>query len=148
MRGRTFASIYSPVNARYNVSSEQPFATLRGEVMGNAVNAAESSRANVEQNGNSFNGTLTIPVWTSQLFVSDWLRQNPPPIAVTQVSSDQIKVENRLDTPLQSVRLVVGDQVLELGDVPAKGEKVFSRKDARHRIPAARFRRQRARSHR
>jgi hypothetical protein len=131
LRGRTFASIYSPVNARYNVSSDQPFATLRGEVMGNAVNAAESSRANVEQNGNSFNGTLTVPVWTSQLFVSDWLRQNPPPIAVSQVSSDLIKVENRLDLPLQSVRLVVGDQVLELGDVPAKGDKVFSRKDAR-----------------
>ena len=131
LRGRTFASIYSPVNARYNVSSDQPYATLRGEVMGNAANAAESSRANVEQNGNSFNGTLTVPVWTSQLFVSDWLRQNPLPIVVSQVSSDMLKVENRLDLPLKSVRLVTGDQVLELGDVPAKGDKIFSLKDAR-----------------
>ena len=138
LRGRTFASIYSPVNARYNVSSDQPYATLRGEVMGNAVNAAESSRANVEQNGNSFNGTLTVPVWTSQLFVSDWLRQNPLPIVVSVVSSDLIKVENHLDVPLKSVRLIVKDQMLEFGEVPAKGELLFSRKDT-HKTELSQF---------
>src|SRR6266436_2079251 len=32
-RGRTYASVYSPVNAQYKVAGDQPQATLRGEFM-------------------------------------------------------------------------------------------------------------------
>src|SRR6185503_8118390 len=66
LRGWTFGSIYSPVNARYNVASEQPFATLRGESGANRGGMnQESSRARVEQRGNTFNASLDVPVWTS-----------------------------------------------------------------------------------
>jgi hypothetical protein len=127
LRGWTFGSIYSPVNARYNVASEQPFATLRGESGGNygAINQ-ESSKARVEQHGNTFHGVLDVPVWTSQLFVSDWWGQQAAPLKVT-VTADEVTVENRLDTKLVSARLVVNNEVLELGDVPPRKTQTFSR---------------------
>lgn len=126
LRGRTFASIYSPVNARYKVASELPFATLRGESMGNMGGGQESSRANVRQVNNAFEGELAVPVWTSQLFVSDWWSQGPPPLAVT-ISAGSVIVENHLDTLLVSARLVINGDVLDLGDVPAKQSKTFNR---------------------
>src|SRR5438067_1423995 len=48
-RGRTYASIYSPINARYKVAGEQPQATLRGEFMSSWGGGQESSRADVLQ---------------------------------------------------------------------------------------------------
>ncbi|MEO8429621.1 MAG: hypothetical protein ABI651_21225, partial [Verrucomicrobiota bacterium] len=58
LRGRTYASVYSPVNARYELVSEQPYATLRGEFQGPWAGGIESSRATVEQRGNGFRGEI------------------------------------------------------------------------------------------
>ena len=131
LRGWTFGSIYSPANARYNVASEQPFATLRGENAGNygGMNQ-ESSRARVEQRGNTFHGVLDVPVWTSQLFISDWWGQQAAPMKVT-VTPDEVIVENRLDTRLTTARLVVNNEVLELGDIPPRKTQSFKRGAAR-----------------
>jgi len=79
LRGRSYGSIYSPVNARYIFASAEPFATFRGEFSGNFGGGQESSRATVEQRGNSFRAEAAVPVWTSQLFVNDWWRQEPLP---------------------------------------------------------------------
>jgi hypothetical protein len=127
LRGWTYGSIYSPVNARYHVASEQPFATLRGETGGSrrGINQ-ESTRARVEQRGNTFDASLDVPVWTSQLFVSDWWGQQAAPLIVT-VSSDSVTVENRLETKLVNVQLALGDEILELGEVPARKVQTFSR---------------------
>ncbi|MEY2411382.1 MAG: hypothetical protein QOF48_4052 [Verrucomicrobiota bacterium] len=130
LRGWTFGSIYSPSNARYPVESEQPFATLRGESGGNWGMNQESSKARVEQRGNNFQGVLDVPVWTSQLFVSDWWGQQAAPLKVT-VTDDEITVDNRLDTMLASVELVVNNEVLDLGAVPARKMQTFSRAAAR-----------------
>ena len=54
LRGRSYGSIYSPVNARYIFASAEPFATFRGEFSGNFGSGQESSRATVEQRGNGF----------------------------------------------------------------------------------------------
>jgi hypothetical protein len=126
LRGRTFASIYSPVNASYRLSSDQPYATLRGEVAGNAVGGQDASRANVEQRGNAFQGTVSVPVWTSQLYVSDWLRQNPSPLVVTLTPRD-ITLDNRLDQNLTSLKLILDGQIHELGDLPPHGTRVIPR---------------------
>jgi hypothetical protein len=129
MRGRTFGSIYSPVNARYKLASDQPFATLRGEFLGNFYRGgAEASRANVEQKGNSFAAEISVPVWTSQLFVSDWWRQDTVPLKVSVTpdgSQWQVQVENRLETSLTKLKLVIENSVLDLGDLPAKQTRVF-----------------------
>jgi hypothetical protein len=124
LRGRTFGSIYSPVNAKYSLVSEQPFATLRGELMGNLAGGAEASRANVQQQGNSFHGIISVPVWTSQLFVSDWLRQQATPVTFT-LTTNQITVDNRLDTRIPAAKLVLGKEILDLEAIPANQIKTF-----------------------
>jgi hypothetical protein len=129
LRGRTYASIYSPVNAKYKMASEEPFATLRGEFLGNYNRGGiDASRANVEQKGNSFLAEVSVPVWTSQLFVSDWWRQGATPLKVS-VTPDgaqwQVQVENRLETTLTKAKLVIENSILDLGEVPRHETKTF-----------------------
>jgi len=129
LRGRTYGSIYSPVNAKYKLASEEPFATLRGEFLGNYHRGGmDVSRANVEQKGNSFLAEVSVPVWTSQLFLSDWWRQGATPLKVS-VTSDgshwQVQVENRLETELTRAKLVIDNSVLDLGEVPRNQTKTF-----------------------
>jgi hypothetical protein len=123
LRGRTFASIYSPVNARYKLASDAPFATFRGEYLRHYYRGGrETSKALVEQRGNSFVAEAVVPVWTSQLFVNDWLRRGEPLLRFTvsgAADSRQVVVDSRLDQDLKDVRLVLGDQVYTLGEVPA-----------------------------
>jgi hypothetical protein len=126
LRGWTFGSIYSPVNAKYNVASEQPFATLRGESAGNMGAGQDASKASVEQRGNTFRGVLHVPVWTSQLFISDWCGRSAAPFAVT-VTADEVTIDNRLDTSLIGVRLVVNGDIYELGEVPKRKTHTFQR---------------------
>src|SRR5207237_2462518 len=73
-RGRTYASVYSPVNARYKLAGEQPQATLRGEFMSAWSGGQEGSRAEVLQHDKGFEAEIFVPVWTSKVFVSDWLQ--------------------------------------------------------------------------
>jgi hypothetical protein len=127
LRGRSYGSIYSPVNARYVFASAEPFATFRGEFSGNYGGGQESSRATVEQRGNGFRAEASVPVWTSQLFVNDWWRQEPLPLKVTVTAKD-VTVDNRLATRLTAARLVVDGQVIELGEIPARETKSFPRR--------------------
>jgi hypothetical protein len=126
LRGRSFGSIYSPVNARYTFASDLPFATFRGEFSGNYSGGQEAGRTSIEQRPTGFRAIASVPVWTSQLFVSDWWRQETPPITLT-VDNDQIVVENKTDAPIKEARLVIHGQVLELGSVSAGERKSFSR---------------------
>lgn len=135
VRGRTYGSIYSPVNARYIFSSELPFATMRGEFSGNYGNFQESTRAAVEQRPAGFRAVTTVPVWTSQLLVSDWWRQEPVPVDVV-VTPTEVKIDNHLDTRLAGARLILNDPVLrdvvlDLGEIGPLEAKTVSRKDAR-----------------
>jgi hypothetical protein len=130
LRGRSYGSLYSPVNARYHFASDQPFATLRGEFSGNYGSGQEASRATVEQRANGFQAVAAVPVWTSQLFVSDWWRQEAAPVGVI-VTAGGVSVENRLEVKLTEVRVVLKDQIIELGEVAAGETKAFSLQGAK-----------------
>jgi hypothetical protein len=128
-RGRTYASIYSPANAKYPLASELPFTTLRGEFVGNYAGAQEASRADVEQRGNTFRAEIFVPVWTSQLCVSDWWRRGEAPMqfSVTLRGDDlDVLVDNRTDNQFVGAKLAVGSQIIDLGDVPARQSKSFT----------------------
>ena len=120
LRGHSYGSVYSPANAQYPVASDVSYATLRGE---RDTYGTELSKVEVEQNGNSFKGRLNAPIWTSQLFLSDWWRQDKTPINVTVTggANDQFdfKVENLTGRKIPQARLVFGGRVLELGELPA-----------------------------
>ena len=123
-RGRTYASVYSPINARYKLAGEQPVATLRGEFMGFNAGSQEGSRADVWQRGRGFDAEIFVPVWTSQLFVSDWAESGENSISATvtpQGRSWQVSIRNRLPRELREVRLALQDRLYDIGRVPAGG---------------------------
>ncbi len=129
LRGRTFASIYSPSNARYAIASDQPFATFRGEFMANNYGRGkETSEADVIQRGNAFAAEISVPVWTSQMCVSDWLdaAENPLTVEISRAGSKiQVTVANTLDHSLKDLHLVFQGRVYTIGEL-AKGEKLFT----------------------
>jgi hypothetical protein len=76
-----------------------------------------------------FVGELAVPVWTSQLLVSDWQGSNSPPVSARLAGSPnqfRIHVENHLDRPLQEMRLAFQGRIHELGDLGARGKVELS----------------------
>src|SRR5581483_8236531 len=121
LRGQTYISIYSPVNGRYRLASEQPFATVRGEFAG-AYSLQESSHASVIQRGNSFQAEASVPVWTSQLFVSDWMQRGTDPLTLSLERTNggwTATVQNNLDHTINPIRVVVDDRIYDVGSLGA-----------------------------
>lgn len=126
-RGRTYASIYTPRNARFPLESREAFAALRGE-FGAWSGEAGMSRATVWQRGESFAAEVFVPVWTSQLFVSDWWRRAPAPLEVEVVGEGEhwrVTVRNGTQSALQNIHLAVADRIISLGDMEAGQTRVF-----------------------
>ncbi|MSU61695.1 MAG: hypothetical protein EXS31_04735 [Pedosphaera sp.] len=139
LRGRTFVSIYSSANATYPIASEQPFATFRGELLDLYGGGKEGSKARVEQRGNNFVAEIDVPVWTSLLYVNDWLQPASTPLSVNvSIEGDTVLavVHNSLDRPLTDCRVVLKTathaevKVYELGSLSARQEKRFTLKTA------------------
>jgi len=128
LRGRTFSSIYSPANQRYDLASKQKFATLRGEFIGWG-GAASDEKTTVVQKGDGFDAQIFVPVWTSELLVSDWWQSAPAPLRVTlrrQGASWSVNVDNRTERKLAAIQLVVEDRVIPLGEVPPLESRSFT----------------------
>ena len=95
---------------------------------GRAVGGQDAGRANVEQRGNAFHGSISVPVWTSQLYVSDWLRQSPSPLVVT-ITPKEITLDNRLDQKLTGLKLILNGQIHDLGELLPLATRVIPRDD-------------------
>ena len=136
LRGRTYASIYSSSNAKYALgfipASEEvaarTHATFRDELLDLHGASREGSRATIEHAGNTFKAEVFVPVWTSLLYVSDWLQPAPMPLAVNltrDAGNWTVTIENRLDRPLSETRIVLEGTIYELGILPAQEKKKF-----------------------
>jgi hypothetical protein len=130
LRGETYVSIYSPVNATYPIGSQQPYATLRGEYSGDYGVGPENSRVSVVQTGDNFQAEALVRVWTSQLYVSDWLQGVPEaPLemsAARQAGGDwSVTIENKSETKFTHAKVVLGQRIYDLGDLPAQQSKTF-----------------------
>ncbi len=122
LRGHTYASVYSPANVRYKLASDKAttFATLRGEFQGAWSGGQDSSRATIQQRGDGFSADIFVPVWTSQLYVNDWWQPSAPPLTakVSRIGSGhKVTIENKLNRPLKSLKIVLGGRVHDLADV-------------------------------
>jgi hypothetical protein len=129
LRGRSYASIYSPVNATYNVQGQQHYSTFRGEFQSSWNGGGQGNeRANVYQVGDNFKAEIFVPVWTSQLFVNDWWEPAALPFSFT-VAADGgnwvVTVKNQRDKALANGHIVIGDRIYELGELPAEQSKAF-----------------------
>lgn len=136
LRGTTYVSLYSPANQRYHVKGPQKFATVRGEFYG-FYGGGNSERLDVTETGDSFDAELFVPVWSSQLFVSDWWESAPMPFEVKVTPRGDgwtVTVTNHLDTTLSNMRLALpGLLFATVGDCPANQSKTYtvSRSSAR-----------------
>ncbi len=122
LRGRTYASIYSPSNERYPLESRQKFATLRGEFLG-AGGGQATDRTTVVQSGDSFKAEVFVPVWTSQLYVSDWWQAAPLPLELKVTQSGdrwEVTVRNRTDQPIPAAQLVIESSIYPIGAIAAR----------------------------
>ena len=129
LRGQTYVSIYSPNNASYRLASNQKFASLRGEYLGNFGGSQEGSRAIVDQTGNKFQAEASVPVWTSQLFVSDWVEPSALPLDmnVRRVGEQwEVTIDNGLGHAVPVLRVIVGGRVYLLNDLPAGQKKTYT----------------------
>jgi len=119
LRGRTFASLYSSVNAKYKLASDQPFATLRGEYRG-AVGGGREGRLEAELVANSFRAEVAVPVWDSLLYVSDWEQPAAPPLAAKlspQGGQYVLTLENRLGRKLGPSYLAFQGRLYRLAEL-------------------------------
>jgi hypothetical protein len=129
MRGRTYISIYSSSNARYPLNGQEGHATLRGELMDFRSGGREGSKARVVHQGNSFKAEVDVAVWTSSLYANEWFTTNDTPFiaAIAENGNEyQVEIQNLLDRPLTSVRVVAADKIYDVGEVPANEKKTFS----------------------
>ena len=121
LRGRTYASIYSPSNAKYPMHSGLKYATLRGEYL--ASRGGETSeKASLLHTGDNFKADVFVPVWTSQLYLSDWWQPGTLPlIASVKTTADgwQLTVENQSGKAISAARLAVGENIFEVGEIAA-----------------------------
>jgi hypothetical protein len=90
---------------------------------------ATSEKATVSQQGDGFKADIFVPVWTSQLYVSDWWDSAPVPLEAsvsTLADGWQVQVINHTDHQLPDCRLAIESLLFALGQVPANGSKTFT----------------------
>lgn len=128
LRGRTYISIYSPANTKYPMQSTMKFATLRGEYLGSRGGEA-ADRMALLHTGDSFQAEVFVPVWTSQLYLSDWWKPSELPLSASLKSVSggwELTVQNRSGKAITQARLALGGFVYEVGEIPVGEAKTVS----------------------
>jgi hypothetical protein len=129
LRGRTYSSVYSPSNQKYRIESDQRYATLRGEFYGLYSGGQSTEKAEVQQAGDGYKADVFVPVWTSQLLVSDWWQPAAVPLSVTIKAEGEkwlVQVQNNTDHALSSAQVAIESSIFRLGEIPATASKSFS----------------------
>jgi len=119
LRGRTFASIYSPANASFPMHSAEKPAMLRGECLGSGGGMATEGFESA-LNGDTFKADVFVPVWTSQLFISDWWQTAPAPVTLEVKTTAGGWIVNARNVSRQAIPhavVVVGDRAVPLGEL-------------------------------
>lgn len=131
LHGRTYASIYSPINATYHIEAHEHFSTFRGEFQSSWIGGGnENEEAKVLQTpDDNFKAEISVPVWTSQLYVSDWWQSDadlPLKISVKPNGSDwTLVVSNLRDHELTNARFAIGGRIIEVGAIAAGQTKTI-----------------------
>lgn len=119
--GKTFGTIYSPANDRYPVAGEHKFSAFRHEASSFFGGGNEGS-SDVRMNGNQFDGEVFVPVWVSQMFVTDWVDTGTPPLQLEVRPAPNgwdYTIRNRGEHTVGPLRLAIGDSFLDLRELAA-----------------------------
>ncbi len=138
IRGRTFASIYSPANETYHIRSDVANATLRPESGGLWMGNRSEGRSTLHLAAKSgFGADIYVPVWTSQMHVSDWEEEMATPVKTVLTETADgfaIRVENTLGKSIEKIWVIHNGTVHELGGLSANQSKEFNRRDREGRV--------------
>lgn len=141
LRGRTYGSLYSPVNETYRLRAPQKLAVFRGEA-GNAWGGGGSSeRIEITQQDDAFESEVYVPVWTAQLYINDWWAPGDAPVhvSISEASGGAVcLVKNTGNAALRQPRLVWRGRVYQLGDV-APGQSTQHRLSLQQGMPIPEF---------
>lgn len=135
MRGRTFASVYSPANQRFALQGKQRYAALRTELAGGWQGNAKGPGEEVLITGDNFNGAIYVPVWTSQLLVSDWCQSGPAVLKASVKRNGQelnLTVQNNTGRELTNVQFVKDRLIFSLDKLrPGTSEHALAPEQSR-----------------
>ena len=124
LRGRSYLSVYSPVNETYPFAMEGRVSTFRNET-GGSLSGGLSNESLIEQRPDGFRAGAFVPVWTSQLYVNDWVDEAASPLDV-KISPDggsiSVAITNKLSNPVTEAQLVYRGRVIDLGAVEGGGK--------------------------
>jgi hypothetical protein len=104
------------------LKAPEKLAVFRGEAASSWGSGGTKERLSVLQRDDSFESEVYVPVWTSQLYVNEWWSEGGSPVRVTVVprrDGVHCRLENVGEVDLSELRMVIGDRVYELGDLPA-----------------------------
>ncbi len=125
LRGRTYASVYSPANQRYGLRGQEDYAAVRGEFYPYFRGGSQSdNRTSVALDGDTFEAQIFVPVWLPELFESDWFQAGSAPMTADVTRRDggwHVRVVNRTGRKLGGLKLVVNERVIDLGDLVRNG---------------------------
>lgn len=119
LRGASYLSAYSPANETYQLDSPHPVGTLRGK-FSSFSNPQAGDQVRVTQNGDTFKAEVFVPVWSSRLFVSDWLANGESPLNVTISAAPDawlVRAENRTIRALTNLHLAVDGHLCRLSEI-------------------------------
>lgn len=120
LRGRSFASIYSPANNTYKLRSQLPTGTLRGEFRsGYGVNN-DAGRLDVTLDPQGFHAGAYVPVWTAQGYVGDWVSDTDAPLAA-QWAGGRLSIKSG-GRKFAHVVVVLSGKLYRLGPLGGGGE--------------------------
>lgn len=128
LRGRSYGALYSSVNARYEIHPPVPGATLRGEFLSIAAGQAAGSDVEALYTDHGLRAWVSVPVWTTLLYASDWIHPAEPPLSARMEDSEgtlRLVVENHTPHPVAGMALVWDNSVRFLERVPAGGKRSF-----------------------
>ncbi|MDA0752407.1 MAG: hypothetical protein O2964_17015, partial [Verrucomicrobia bacterium] len=123
-RGRTYGALYSPVTAQYELRSQRNLGSLRMEATGLWRGSQGGNRqSEMLKMSDGFAAGVSVPVWTSRLFISDWYDTLQNNVLEAQVSSSNgepamLTVRNMVPYAFDRLRLMIGDKVYDLDGLP------------------------------
>jgi hypothetical protein len=141
LRGHTYSAVYSPSNQRYTLASQQHYAAFRNSFVALFTMGGSSDKASITQIGDGFKADVFVPVWTSELYVSDWWQPSEMPLTATIRPKGQgweVNAENRTDHKISQMQLVVADRIYDLGELAPGEAKTFAQ-DAAQGKPLREF---------
>ncbi len=120
LRGRSYSAIYSPSNARYQVGCGEPTATFRPEFHGASSGGQSGIEAEILTGDAGLQTQFFVPVWTSQLHVTEWTHSGSMPLSV-RITRDggapRVEIRNQGERQVEQLWLVSDGQIRDLGEL-------------------------------